>query len=73
MSFRVLFSHASNQVYEDLMHPEVFEFEIDACGFATSIRQAQGVEFEIMRETDQGWLSRKGEKPVEVIRRRWTW
>ena len=32
MSFRVLFSHASNQVYEDLMHPEVFEFEITGPG-----------------------------------------
>lgn len=71
MRFRVLFSHASERVYEDLMHPEVFDHAVDASNFGESIRRAQGVEYELMRDTEQGWLSRKGETPVEVIRRRW--
>ena len=71
MRYRVLFSHASTQVYEDLMDPQVFDTAIEAEAFAQDIWRVQGVGCELMRETDRGWLSRKGETPTEVIRRKW--
>ncbi|WP_100459424.1 hypothetical protein [Mycobacteroides abscessus] len=71
MTLAVLFSHASSMVYEELVTPERFTCRVPAATFAQRIARIQGVEYEVMELVGGRWQSRRGESPVEVIRRRW--
>ncbi|SKX80979.1 Uncharacterised protein [Mycobacteroides abscessus subsp. bolletii] len=71
MTLAVLFSHGSSMVYEELVTPERFTCRVPAETFAQRIARIQGVEYEVMELVGGRWQSRKGETPVDVIRRRW--
>ncbi|SKN09531.1 Uncharacterised protein [Mycobacteroides abscessus subsp. massiliense] len=71
MTLAVLFSHASSMVYEELVTPERFTCRVPAATFAQRIARIQGVQYEVMELVGGRWQSRRGESPVEVIRRRW--
>ncbi|MFD7247840.1 hypothetical protein ACFV6Y_38565 [Streptomyces massasporeus] len=70
-AFAVLFSHASTRVYEDLVDFQRFTTRQAARELGERIARVQGVEYEVMERIDGQWRSKKGELPVEVIRRRW--
>ncbi|MCC9181051.1 MULTISPECIES: hypothetical protein [Mycolicibacterium] len=69
--FAVLFSHASSAVYDELVTTHRFSSDVGARVFGDKIAYVQGVEYEVMELTADGWRSARGESPVEVIRRRW--
>jgi hypothetical protein len=72
MKYAVLLSAASEMVYgPELVCPERFNRVLDAADFAQRIKQASGLEYEIMHSAEDGWRSTRGETAVEVIRRRW--
>lgn len=71
--YAVLFSAASEMVYgPDLVSHERFNHAVEASVLGERVRQASGLEYEVMHATDNGWRSTKGETAVQVIRRRWT-
>jgi hypothetical protein len=70
--YAVLFSAASEAVYgPDLVSHERFAHAVEATALGQRVRQASGLEYELMKRTPDGWRSMRGETAVAVIRRRW--
>lgn len=70
--YAVLFSAASETVYgPDLVSHERFEHAVQASGLGERVKRASGLEYELMKNTSEGWRSMRGETAVQVIHRRW--
>lgn len=70
--YTVLFSAASEMVYgPELVSRERFAHAVEATTLGERVRQASGLEYELMRRTVDGWRSLRGDTAIQVIRRRW--
>ncbi len=73
MIYAILLSAASEAMDgPELVTPERFEHAVVASSFGHQIKQASGLEYEVMHWTEDGWRNFWGQSAVEVIRKRWS-